>query len=117
MGESKKSSQEEEGHSSSRGEIPSSFLGQQKREEGGLLSSTLSIAGEKEQEREGEEEEGENYFNLPTLSELEKALCEEETPIVVKMNHLYSVKRHGGKQATLLLLKSLNHEKESVLFR
>nr|CEL76009.1 TPA: PBS lyase HEAT-like repeat domain-containing protein [Toxoplasma gondii VEG] len=67
-----------------------------------------------------EEEQGmdaENHFNLPTMAELEAAMCSPETSIVRKMAHLFSIKKHGGAGAMNLILESLNHDEGSILFR
>ncbi|KFG27760.1 HEAT repeat-containing protein, partial [Toxoplasma gondii TgCatPRC2] len=66
-----------------------------------------------------EEEQGmdaENHFNLPTMAELEAAMCSPETSIVRKMAHLFSIKKHGGAGAMNLILESLNHDEGSILF-
>ncbi|CBZ51187.1 putative PBS lyase HEAT-like repeat domain-containing protein [Neospora caninum Liverpool] len=58
-----------------------------------------------------------NPFNLPSLAELEAAMCNPETSIVKKMANVFAIKKHGGSRAMNLLLESLNHDQGSVLFR
>ncbi|KEP60328.1 UNVERIFIED_CONTAM: HEAT repeat-containing protein [Hammondia hammondi] len=66
---------------------------------------------------EEQELDAENHFNLPTMAELEAAMCSPETSIVRKMAHLFSIKKHGGAGAMNLILESLNHDDGSILFR
>lgn len=56
-------------------------------------------------------------FQLPSLEELDAAMRDPKTSIVTKMSLLFSIRSHGGPEAMALIVKALEGEKESVLFR